>query len=42
MDKEGQEFPGGLGVRIPGFHFHGLGSVPGWGPEILLDKQRSH
>ena len=28
------EFPGGLVVRIPGFHCHGLSSVPGWGSEI--------
>ena len=28
------EFPGGLVVRIPGFHCHGPGSVPGWGTEI--------
>ena len=30
-----QEFPGGLVVRILGFHCHGPGSVPGWGAEIL-------
>ena len=29
------EFPGGLVVRIPGFHCRGLGSVPGGGIEIL-------
>ena len=31
------EFPGGLVVRIPGFHCHGLGSIPGWGTEIPQD-----
>lgn len=25
------EFPGGLLVKIPGFHYHGPGSIPGWG-----------
>ena len=30
-----REFPGGLVVRIPGFHCCGLGSIPGWGTEIL-------
>ena len=30
-----REFAGGLVVRIPGFHCHGLGSVPGRGTEIL-------
>ena len=29
-----REFPGGLVVRILGFHCHGPGSVPGWGIEI--------
>ena len=29
------EFLGGLVVRIPGFHCHGLGSVPGQEIEIL-------
>ena len=29
------EFPGGLVVRIPGFHCHDLGSVPNQGTEIL-------
>ena len=29
------EFPGGLVVRIPGFHCCGLGSIPGQGTEIL-------
>ena len=28
------KFPGGIVVRILGFHCHGLGSVPGQGPEI--------
>ena len=30
-----REFPGGLVVRIPSFHCCGLGSVSGWGAEIL-------
>lgn len=30
-----KEFPGGLVVRIPGFHFHGPGSIP-------AQKLRSH
>ena len=29
-----REFPGGLVVRIPGFHFCGPGSNPGRGTEI--------
>ena len=29
------EFPGGLAVRILGFHCRGLGSIPGRGTEIL-------
>ena len=29
-----REFPGGLVFRIPGLHYCGLGSVPGWGTEI--------
>ena len=32
-------FPGGLLVKIPGFHCHGLGLTPGWGTEILQAKQ---
>ena len=36
--KEGKDhsgaFPGGLVVRILGFHRHGLGSVPGQGTKI--------
>ena len=28
------EFPGGLMVRIPCFHCHGVGSVPGGETEI--------
>lgn len=28
------ELPDGLVVRILGFHYHGLGSVLGWGTEI--------
>ena len=33
--KNLMEFPGGLMVRIPGFHCCGPGSVPGQGAEIL-------
>ena len=29
-----REFPGGLVVRILGFHCHGLGSIPSQGTEI--------
>ena len=29
-----REFPGGLVVRIPGFHCHAQGSVPAWGTEM--------
>ena len=29
-----REFPGGLQVKIPGFHCRGPGSIPGWGIEI--------
>lgn len=41
-----REFPGGLSVRIPGFHCGGLGSIPGQAIEIpqaaqLGDLQRS-
>ena len=32
--KRGGEFPGGLVVRIPGFHCRGPGSIPGRGIEI--------
>ena len=34
------EFPGGLVVRIPGFHCHGPGSLPGQGTEIPQAVQR--
>ena len=34
------EFPGGLVVRILGFHCRGLGSVPGRGTEILQAIQQ--
>ena len=30
-----REFPDGIVVRIPGFHCRGLGSISGWGTEIL-------
>ena len=33
--KETGEFSAGLMVRIPGFHYHGLASVPCRGTEIL-------
>lgn len=32
--KTGKESPGSPVSRGPGFHGHGLGSVPGWRPEI--------
>ena len=31
-----------LVVRTRCFHCGGQGSIPGWGPEILQDSQRSH
>ena len=34
-----REFPGGLVVRILGFHCRGLGSIPGQGTEILQAMQ---
>ena len=33
-EKENRDFPGGLVVRIPGFHWRGPGSIPSWGAEI--------
>ena len=36
------EFPGGLMVRILGFHCHGPGSIPGWETEIPQAMQCSH
>ena len=33
LNRVGREFPGGLVVRIPGFHCRGPGSVPGQGTE---------
>ena len=33
--KDCWEFPGGLEVRIPGFHCCGPGSIPAQGTEIL-------
>ena len=36
-----REFPGGLAVRIPGFHCHGPGSIPGRGTEIQQAMQHS-
>ena len=35
-----REFPGGLVVRIPGFHCRGLGSIPGRGTESPSCKPR--
>ena len=35
------EFPGGLVVRIPGFHCHGPGSIPGQGTEIPQPTRHS-
>ena len=32
--KKRREFPGELVDRIPGFHCHGIGPIPGWGTEI--------
>ena len=32
--KFSEEFHGDLVIRSPGFHRHGLGSVPGWGTDI--------
>ena len=31
--KKAPEFPGGLVVKILGFHYHGPGSIPGQGTE---------
>ena len=36
------EFPGGLVVRILGFHCCDPGSVPGWGTEIWQAVWHSH
>ena len=33
-NKESREFPGGLVVKIPGFHCLRPGSICGWGTEI--------
>ena len=33
-----REFPGGLVVRIPGFYYYGLGSIPVEGTEIPSHK----
>ena len=35
LKKKVGEFPGGLVIRILGFHGCGLHSVHGWEPEIL-------
>ena len=35
-DQRRDSVPDGLGVRIPGFHPGGPGSIPGQGAEILL------
>ena len=34
------EIPGGLVVRIPHFHCHGPGSVPGQGTEMRGQKKK--
>ena len=34
-----REFPGGIVVRIPGFHCHGPGSISGWGTKVLQATQ---
>ena len=34
------KFPGGLMVRVLGFHCSGQGSVPGRGTEIVQAKKR--
>lgn len=31
-EKPQRELPGSLGVRTAGFHYRGLGSIPGWEP----------
>ena len=35
MYSESWDFPGGLVVRSRCFHCLGLGSIPGWGTEML-------
>ena len=35
--KSTREFPGGLVVRSLGFHYCGLGSIPGQGTEICKE-----
>ena len=35
-------FPDGLGVRIPGFHPGGPGSIPGLGEILFLPKPTGH
>ena len=45
--SDGYPFPDGLGVRIPGFHPGGPGSIPGlgaflvplWGKSSLFDSE---
>ena len=37
-----REFPGGLVIKILGFHGHGLGSVPGRGTEIPQAMQHGY
>ena len=39
-DSELIKFPGGLMVRVLGFHCSGQGSVPGGGTEIVQSKKR--
>ena len=38
LKGETWEFPGGLLVRILGFHYRGWGSIPGQGTEISQGK----
>lgn len=37
---KGDEFPGGLVVKIMGFHCHGTGSIPGWESKVQQAVQR--
>ena len=40
-DRINWEFPGGLVVRILGFHCHGPGSIPGQGTEIPTSRAKT-
>ena len=37
-----REFPGSPVVRTLGFHCCGLGSIPGWGTEILQAEAKTN